>query len=261
MRRFRRAPISGSKAQRHFIQCPASCIPGESSPLPYMESSLFARIFYHSASNDSFSILGALPLFAYSTNKMNPFGLESFIKMNCSRVTNYGSLSSSCVHYIKFLHDIMANKALCHSDSHDVTKRGFVVDTKSPTGLSIQNKGESTLSDSTDSHQMVCSLCALQEFIKYDMFLTFTCTQKDHPRTCKLFQWNSSNTWGRSICDYPSMSKIEQNEFARSMEELYGLIVFKNWMGSQQLMLDFIFNDISSHCACACLISRTEYQK
>jgi hypothetical protein len=32
-------------------------------------------------------------------------------------------------------------------------------------------------------------------------------------------------------------------------------------MESQQLMLDLIFNDISSHGACTCLFSRTEYQK
>jgi hypothetical protein len=87
MNRIGRAPISGTQAQRHFIQCLASCIPGESSPLLCMESSLFTRIFYHSSSNDSCSILGALPLFAYSTNKTNPFGLESFINMNCSHVT------------------------------------------------------------------------------------------------------------------------------------------------------------------------------
>jgi hypothetical protein len=154
----------------------------------------------------------------------------------------------------------MANKALCHSNSSVITKRGFLVNTKSPTGLSIWNKGESTLSNSTDSHQMVPSLCMLQEFVKYDMFLTFLCAQKDHPRTCKiLFQWKFSNAWGHSICDYPSMSKIKQNEFAISMEELYSLMAFRNWMESRQLMLDFISNDISSHGACTCLFSRTGY--
>ncbi len=164
-----------------------------------MESSLFTRIFYHSSSYDSFSILGALLLFAYSANKTNPFGLESFVKMNCTRVTSYGTLSSSNVHYIKFLHDVMCNKALCHTHSHDVTERGFVVDTKSSTGLSVRNKGESILSDSIKSYQMVRSLSASQEYIKYDLFLTFTCCQKDHPWTCNLFQWKSSKEWAYSI--------------------------------------------------------------
>ena len=260
MRRFGRAPICGTQVQRHFIQRLASSIPGESSPLLYMESSLFTRIFYHSSSYDSFSILGALPLFAYSANKTNPFGLESFVKMNCTRVTSYGSLSSSNVHYIKFLHDVMCNKALCHTHSRDVTERGFVVDTKSSTGLSVRNKGESILSDSIDSHQMVRSLSASQEYIKYDLFLTFTCCQKDHPGTCNLFQWKSSKEWAYSIPEYESMSEIEHTEFDNSMEELYGLISFRNWMESWQLMLDFIVDDISSHGACATLFSRTEYQ-
>ncbi len=188
MRRFGRAPICGKQVQRHLIQHLASSIPGESSPLLYMDSSLFTQIFYHSSSYDSFSILGALPLFAYSANKTNPFGLESFVKINRTRVTSYGSLSSSNVHYIKFFHDVMCNKALCHTHSCDVTERGFVVDTKRSTGLSVRNKGDSILSDSIDSHQMVRSLSASQEYIKYDLFLTFTCCQKYHPGTCNLFQ-------------------------------------------------------------------------
>jgi hypothetical protein len=107
----------------------------------YMESSLFTWIFYHSSSNDSFSMLGATSLFVYSAIKTNGFGLDSFVSINRSCITNYSSLSSSCVPYINFLYDVMCNKALCHSDSSEVTKRGFVVDTKSPAGLSIRNKG------------------------------------------------------------------------------------------------------------------------
>jgi len=77
----------------------------------------------------------------------------------------------------------MCNKALCHTHSRDVTDRGFVVDKKSSTGLSVRNKGKSIVSDSIDSHQMVRSLSASQECIKYDLFLTFTCCQEDHPGT------------------------------------------------------------------------------
>ena len=188
LRRFGRAPISGTQVQRHFIQRLVSSIPGESSLLIYMESSLFTWIFYHSSSNDSFSMLGATPLFVYSAIKTNRFGLDSFVSMNRSFITNYSSLSSSCVPYINFLYDVMCKKALCHSDSHKVTKHGFVADTKSATGLSIRNKGESSLSNSTNSHQMVRSLSASQEFVKYDMFLMFTCGQKDFPGTRNLFQ-------------------------------------------------------------------------
>ncbi len=185
-KRYGRAQISGTQQQRHFIQCPASTTLDCSSPLLYMESSLFTRIFYHSSSYDKFSILGALPLFAYSTNKRNPFGFESFVIMNCSRVTNYGSLTSSYIHYIKWLHDVHANKELYHSDPHHVNERGFVVDMKSLIGLSIRNKGESALSNSIDSHQMVRSLSVSQKHTKFDMFLTITCAQKDFPGTSNL---------------------------------------------------------------------------
>ena len=87
-KRYGRAQISCMQLQRHFIQRLASSTPDCSSPLLYMESSLFTRIFFHASSFDSFSILGAFPLFAYGNNKMNPFGLESFVKTNRSRITS-----------------------------------------------------------------------------------------------------------------------------------------------------------------------------
>jgi hypothetical protein len=46
LKRYGKAPVSGTQAQKHFIQPLASSIPGESSPLLYMESSLFTGIFY-----------------------------------------------------------------------------------------------------------------------------------------------------------------------------------------------------------------------
>jgi hypothetical protein len=57
------------------------------------------------------------------------------------------------------------------------------------------------------------------------------------------------------------MSDIEHKEFSDSIEELYSVIAFRNWMEGRQLWLDFIFNDVACHGACACLFSRSEYQK
>ncbi len=64
-----------------------------------------------------------------------------------------------------------------------------------------------------------------------------------------------------SIPDYQSMSEIKHKEFSNSIEELYSVISFRNWMEARQLWLDFIFNDMSCHGACACFFSRSEYQK
>jgi hypothetical protein len=141
--------------------------------------------------------------------------------MNRSRITNYGCLTSSCIHYIKWLQDVNANKELCHSDSCHVTERGFVVDTKSLMGMSIRNKGESALSNSIDSHQMVRSLSASQKHTKFDMFLTITCAQKDFPGTSNLHHRKSSKEWSRSIPDYQSMSEIEHNDQSRNYTVLF----------------------------------------
>ncbi len=152
------------------------------------------------------------------------------MNMNRSRITNYGCLTSSCIHYIRWLHDVSANKELSNSDSGHVSDRGFMVDTKSPTGLSIRNKRESALSNSVDSHQMVWSLSASQQHIKFDMFYMITCTQKDFPGTCNLHHWKSSKEWASSIPDYQTMSEIKHKDFSDSIEELYSVISFQNWM-------------------------------
>ncbi len=57
------------------------------------------------------------------------------------------------------------------------------------------------------------------------------------------------------------MSKIKHKKFSNSFEELYSVLSFQNWMEPRQLWLDFIFNDVACHGACACLFSRSEYQK
>ena len=75
---------------------------------------------------------------------------------------------------------------------------------------------------------MVCSLSVSQEYIKYDMFLTFTCFQKDHPGTCNLLSESLPLECVYSIPEYEAMSEIEHIEFENSMEELYDLISFQN---------------------------------
>ncbi len=102
----------------------------------------------------------------------------------------------------------------------------LIVDTKSPMRLSVRNKGESALSNSVDSHQMVRSLSASQQHIKFDMFCMFTCSQKDFPGTFNLHHWKSSKEWANSILNYQSMSEIKHKEFSDSIEELYSVISF-----------------------------------
>ena len=108
---------------------------------------------------------------------------------------------------------------------------------------------------------MVRSICASQQYIKFDIFFTFTCAQKDFPGTSNLHHWKSSKEWASSIPNYQSMSEIEHKEFSDSIEELYSVIAFRNWMEARHLWLDHLFNDAATHGTCSCLFSRCEYQK
>jgi hypothetical protein len=207
--------IRGSQSERHFVQKLASTLPGEVSPLLYLESGLFPRIFYASLSSDKLAPLGALPLFAYNDCK-HPFGLASIQDIARTRLISSSSLSSTCVHYLKFLFDVMSNKALSKGDSRQILSRDFQVDPKDPIGFNVR-PGNSCMTDSIDTMQMTRNLLASQRYFHYDLFITTTCCQKDMPGTSHFHNWKSSSEWTHSIKDFDSYSEFEQLQFRISL--------------------------------------------
>ena len=71
-------PLTGTQVQRNFVQSVASSVPGQSSPLLYLEGGLFPRLFYASSSQDAIAPLGALPLFSYMDKKIRTAWHPSF---------------------------------------------------------------------------------------------------------------------------------------------------------------------------------------
>ncbi len=75
----------------------------------------------------------------------------------------------------------------------DVAERhGFVVDLLSPHGMSARDKDRTNLSKVLDSRQAALNLAGAQPYVKFDLFLTFTCNQKCHPGVKHLHEWKES---------------------------------------------------------------------
>ena len=96
--------------------------------------------------------------------------------------------------------------------SRDVFERGFVVDNKSPCGISVRDNGHVELLGSVDSRQMVKNLAASQQCVKYAWFLTFTANQSEHPGLSNLHKWKSSMQLTENVMHYNALSASEKSE-------------------------------------------------
>ena len=62
----------------------------------------------------------------------------------------------------------------------------------SPHGMSVRDKDRTNLSKGLDSRQAALNLAGAQPYVKFDLFLTFTCNQKCHPGVKHLHEWKES---------------------------------------------------------------------
>ena len=134
----------GTNCQRHLIQKLCATIPGQASPLIQPEATLFPHHFYAAAEHDQCSILGAQLIFLLSS-KTYPYGFTSTLMQARIHMTNPYSTTSTDPNHMCFYFDQLENKVLNQGYSRDVLERGFVVDDKSPNGMSIRDKGSSGL--------------------------------------------------------------------------------------------------------------------
>ena len=176
-------------------------------------------------------------------------------------MTNPCFTTSTDPDHMCFYFDQLGNMTLNKYHSRDVFQRGFVVDDKSNSGMSIRDKGTSELAESIDSRQMVQNLSASQQYIKYTWFLTLTANQREHPGISHLHHWKSSMKWTRNIKNFDSLSYFEKNEFKRAMEQAYGTHLYGNWYSVKYILLHYIKERCSILGTVLAIFARDEYQK
>ena len=188
LNRFRK-PLTETQVQRSFVQSVALSVPGQSSPLLYLEGGLFPRLFYASLSQDAIAPLGALPLFSYMDKKIRTAWHPSFNTFEYVsrpfRLTQAGT---------------------------SIIERGFQVDPDSSLGMPVQGESEGGLADIMDSRQMSRNMCASQEYVLWDSFHTITVCQKDTPGVAHINDWVRLKGWTREYPGYDRLSIFEWEE-------------------------------------------------
>jgi len=86
------------------------------------------------------------------------------------------------------------------------------VDVKSRDGLALrESENKSNMNESVDSHQAALGVAATQKWLKFDLFMTWTCNQSEHPGIKHLHSFKESMEWTQYIPDYEKLSSWNKN--------------------------------------------------
>ena len=224
----------------------------------YPEAAVFTRSFYLTSRVDGQSILGARPLFCLTPN-LYPHGFESALIHIRIRITDASSSTSTDTKYLSWAFDELANLTLNGVHSGEAYRRGFVVDNTSGWGMNVRERG-SDLNESVDSHIMVRNLAMSQKYVKWTLFFTDTCNQRDRPGVKNVTAWLASEKWTEGIPGYYSLSPFDQQEFKSAMQAASGPHLYHQWQVTKKMLLCHIRDHNTVMGITTAIFNRDEYQ-
>jgi len=231
--------IRGTRAQQSFVQKVVSSIYGYSFPILFFHSMLFPKHFWCNAEHDEVSTLGCAPISCFRKGA-NPDGFASTLEQARTYATHASSSTSTDDHFAMHLYSIQANAASSGIDSRLATRSGFQVSTTSHSGLKLGRHDPSELTESLDSGQGAMNLAAASDKKGFDLFLTYTLNQSNHPGICHLHEWKQSRGWTRNFKLYHGHNSLIQHDYNMSMEMAYTHTVSRCWLEVRRLWLEFI---------------------
>jgi len=251
--------IRSSKKEQYMLQKFCATNKNTSVPLLWPESCMFPSIFWTMAP-DNVSVLGAIsaPLLSEDCYKNGFATMPQHIR---SRLTNLSSTTSSDPRYISYCHDVMSNISANHQDTRAINNNGFTVANDNVGGFEVKGKHESPLIESSDSRQMAKNLCASQEYNEWQLFLTFTCNQKQHFGTKPLREWIDSNKWTMAFDNWNDMNEIQKDEMTTAFQQSSSIPLLRVWEEVSALFIRFLQKAPNSPFKkAAAIFARKEYQ-
>ena len=231
MKRLRYPKHVGKKFQR-FFQNFVSTIKGRSIPLLQPEACMFPSIFYKQLEDGSFP--GALPFFLYDDKNANSkFDFDGLHEHMRLRLKDSTLLTSSNLAYIMYAFDSVLNLSLTKCHTNQLFKRGLQTISIGKYRPRQLTSTESVLKmDSVDSDVHVNRLGTACASETPDLFVTFTCNQKEHPGVAELVQ---------AIFQlYGSASTEELKEILQA----YMVIIVRCWTRTIELLIQYLrFSD------------------
>ena len=226
MKRLRYPPTHIGKKFQRFFQNFVSTLEGRSIPLQ-PEACLLPSIFYKQLEDGSFP--GALPFFLYddkfAISKLDFDGLHEHIRL---RLQDGSLLTSTNLVYIMYAFDCVLNLSLTKCHTNQFFKRGLQTITIGKYKPQQLTSTESVLKmDSVDSDVHVNRLGTACASETPDLFVTFTCNQKEHPGVAELVQ---------AIFDiYRNATVEELKEVLQSH-----MVIVRCWTRTIELLIDYL---------------------
>ena len=108
---------------------------------------------------------------------------------------------------------------------------------------------------------MVMNLLTSQKYIKWGLFLTFTCNQREHPGLAHLHTWKVSMKWTECIPGYQSISMFDKKEFKKATEQASAPHLYSHWNSVKYMLLRYIKNCCALFGVVCAIFARNEYQE
>ena len=227
LKRLRYPKHVGKKFQR-FFQNFISTLPGRSIPLLQPEACLFPSIFFKQLEDGSFP--GALPFFLYDDRNANSkFDFDGLHEHMRLRLKDSTLLTSSNLAYIMYAFDSVLNLSLTKCHTNQLFKRGLQTISIGKYRPHQLTSTESVLKmDSVDSDVHVNRLGTACASETPDLFVTFTCNQKEHPGVAEVVQ---------AIYEvYGNATTAELKEVLQA----YMVIIVRCWTRTIELLIDYL---------------------
>ena len=233
----RNAKLSGTLRQRSFLQRLVATKTGTNVPLVYPEAMLFTDIFY--ASNDSGSVLGALPAaLLHGDGILRRNGFATLQEHYCCRLMSPGLLTSSNPKYHFWAFDALANFSMRGNDSRVILQRGFA-EMQDRGGVRFTGIREPIFdSDHVECRSLVNKICATCAIKMPTYFYTHTCSMMTHFGIRILWNWLTDDEIERNECLETTEKEIRH--WKKCLIESSGVYLLRAWMEIMQIWLLYI---------------------
>ena len=237
--------ITGTQSQQHFVQSLVSSVRGISYQVIYLAANMFPGVYWASATHDSSAILGC-PVISQHRGTTNPNGMASPLQNIRMLLTHASSSSATCHNFGSYCYTLQANRVGSTLDSRQIARVGLRVSNMSKEGIGLNSGAETNLHEGVDSSQAAINLAAASQITKFDLFLTFTCNQSQHPGIRHLFEWKKSMRWTSMEKRWRYLTPQQRREVSNSFEMAYMSIVSRCWLEVRKLLLEFIIKSTST---------------
>ena len=233
----RNRKLTGTVAQRAFLQRLVACHQGDTIPLIYPEAMLFSDIFY--TDNKHGAIVGALPAaLLHGDVVLREYGMASLQDTYRTRLMSPGLLTSTNPKYHFWAFDALANFSMRGCDSRVILRRGFA-ELQDNGGVRLRGvKAPIFDSEHVECRSLVNRISASigERFPTY--FYTHTCSMRTHFGMRLLWKWLMSDELMEKEC--PEVTTVEIRHWRNSIIDGAGSYLLRVWMELIEIWLLYI---------------------